>query len=193
MPSKFFLINAHILLETHKCETCPDLLAIFKPYNATSNAEYQQTWYQKSKEKHAEYDKKCALNFAYQKSNKKSSQKYHMSKKFPPSAELYQNIVSDFWKEDINNPPLIPSVIPSSASEALNNAISDISKKADEYEEAEPSMTTYNQVNPHPVLQCPNQPQQYYNPEKFLSAPIHISREGLTIIIAKLPKFMLIF
>ena len=96
MPSKILLINAHILLETHKCETCPDLLAIFKPYNATSNAEYQQTWYQKSKEKHAEYDKKCALNFAYQKSNKKSSQKYHMSKKFPPSAELYQNIVSDF-------------------------------------------------------------------------------------------------
>jgi hypothetical protein len=45
MPSKILLKNAHILLENHKCETCPDLLAIFKPYKTASNAEYQQTWY----------------------------------------------------------------------------------------------------------------------------------------------------
>jgi len=29
MPSKILLKNAHILLENHKCETCPDPLAIF--------------------------------------------------------------------------------------------------------------------------------------------------------------------
>jgi len=52
MPSKILLKNAHILLENHKCETCPDLLALFTPYKKkTSNAEYQQTWYQKNKEK----------------------------------------------------------------------------------------------------------------------------------------------
>jgi hypothetical protein len=44
MASKILLKNAHILLENHKCKTCPDLLAVFKPYNVTPNAEYQQTW-----------------------------------------------------------------------------------------------------------------------------------------------------
>ena len=50
MPSKILLKNAHILLENHKCETCADLLAVFKPYKVVSNAEYQQTWYQNHKE-----------------------------------------------------------------------------------------------------------------------------------------------
>ena len=36
MPSK-------ILLQNHKCETCVDLLAAFKPYNVVSNTEHQQT------------------------------------------------------------------------------------------------------------------------------------------------------
>jgi hypothetical protein len=102
MPSKILLKNAQILLENHKCETCPDVLAVFKPYKVVSTAERQQTWYQKNKEKRAEYDKERALNSEYQESHKKSSQKYHWSKKdvkFPPSvpsAELCQNIVSDF-------------------------------------------------------------------------------------------------
>jgi len=45
MPSKILLKNVHILLKNHKCETCPDLLAIFKPYKTASNTEYQQTWW----------------------------------------------------------------------------------------------------------------------------------------------------
>jgi len=102
MPSKILLKNAHILLENHKCETCPDLLAVFKPYKAASNAEYQQTWYQKNKETHAEYDKQCTSKSEYQESHKKSWQKHYQSKKYvefpttPPSAELCQEIVSDF-------------------------------------------------------------------------------------------------
>ena len=45
MPSKIQLKNAQILLENHKCETCPDLLAVFQPYKVAFNAKYQQTWY----------------------------------------------------------------------------------------------------------------------------------------------------
>jgi hypothetical protein len=102
MPSKILLKNAQILLESHKCETCPDLLAVFKPYKVVSTAERQQTWYQKNKEKRAEYNKKRALNSEYQESHKKSSQKHRWSKKDvkfpppPPSLELSQNIISDF-------------------------------------------------------------------------------------------------
>jgi len=40
MPSKILLKNAHILLENHKFETYPGLLALFKPYKTASNAEY---------------------------------------------------------------------------------------------------------------------------------------------------------
>src|SRR6202167_1316827 len=57
MPSKILLKNAQILLENHKCETCEDVFAVFKPYKVASNAERQQTWYQKNKEKCAEYNK----------------------------------------------------------------------------------------------------------------------------------------
>jgi len=102
MPSKIQLKNAQILLENHKCETCPDLLAVFQPYKVAFNAKYQQTWYQKNKEKRAEYDKQRTSNFKYQESHKKSSQKHYWSKKdiefppAPPSAKLCQNIVSDF-------------------------------------------------------------------------------------------------
>jgi hypothetical protein len=102
MPSKVLLKNAQILLENHKCETCPDLLTIFTPCKATSNAEYQQTWYQKNKEKRGEYDKQRTLKSEYQESHKKSSWKHRQSKKdvgfppSPPSTELCQNIVSDF-------------------------------------------------------------------------------------------------
>ena len=98
MPSKVLVKNAQILLENHQCDTCPDLLAVFKPYKATPNAEYQQTWYQKNKEKCAEYNK----HPQYQESHKKSSKKHYWSKKdvkfppAPPSTELCQNIISDF-------------------------------------------------------------------------------------------------
>jgi len=102
MPSKILLKNAHILLENHKCETCPDLLAICKPSKTTSNAEYQQTWYQKNKEKCAKYDKQHAEKSEYQESNRKNVHKHYWSKKDekfppnPPSTDLCQQIVSDF-------------------------------------------------------------------------------------------------
>jgi hypothetical protein len=48
MPSKILLQNAQILLQNHKCETCEDLLAAFKPYKVVSNMEHQQTWCQKN-------------------------------------------------------------------------------------------------------------------------------------------------
>jgi hypothetical protein len=102
MPSKIQLKNAQVLLENHKCETCPDVLAVFQPYRVAFNAKYQQTWYQKNKEKCAEYDKHRTSNFEYQESHKKSSQKHYWSTKdvkfppAPPSAELCQNIISDF-------------------------------------------------------------------------------------------------
>jgi hypothetical protein len=102
MPSKILLKNAHKLLENHTCETCPDLLAVFKPYKTNSNAEYQQTWYQKNKEKCAESDKHRSSKPEYQESHKKSSQKHYWAQKDvkfpppPPSAELCQNIISYF-------------------------------------------------------------------------------------------------
>ena len=102
MPSKILVKNAQILLQNHKCETCPDLLAVFKPYTVASNAEHQQTWYQKNTEKRAEYIKHCYPTFEYQELNKKLSQKYYWSKKevkfppLPPSSELCQKIISDF-------------------------------------------------------------------------------------------------
>src|SRR6202451_1375586 len=98
MPSKILLKNAQILLEKHKCETCPDLHAVFKPYKVASNAERQQTWYQNNKEKRAEYN----MQPQYQASNRESARKYYWSKKDvkfppdPPSAYLCQKIVSDF-------------------------------------------------------------------------------------------------
>jgi hypothetical protein len=102
MLSKILQKNAQILLENHKCETCPDLLTVFKPYTAASNADYQQTWYQKNKEKRAEYDKQRTSKVEYQESHKQSSQKHYQSQKdvkfppAPPSAELCQSIVSNF-------------------------------------------------------------------------------------------------
>jgi hypothetical protein len=102
MPSKILLKDAHISLKNHKCETCSDLPAVFKFYKAASNAEYQRTWYQKNKEKCAEYDKQCTSKSEYQESHKKSWKKHYKFKKYvkfpptPPSAELCQTIVSDF-------------------------------------------------------------------------------------------------
>ena len=96
MPSKILLKNALILLENHKCETCPDLLAVFKAYKAASNAEYQQTWYQKNKEKRAKYNKQRAEKSEYQESHKMSAHKHYWSKKDekfppnPPSTDLCQ-------------------------------------------------------------------------------------------------------
>src|ERR1700734_3764313 len=87
MPSKILLKNAQILLESHKCETGEDLLAVFRPYKVVSNPERQQTWYQKNKEKRAEYDKYRSSKSEYQESHNKSSQKHYWSKKdvkFPP-------------------------------------------------------------------------------------------------------------
>jgi hypothetical protein len=43
MPSKIPPKNAQILLENHKCETCEDVFAVFKPYKVTSNAEHQHS------------------------------------------------------------------------------------------------------------------------------------------------------
>ena len=102
MPSKILLKNAQILLENHKCETCPDLLAVFEPYRVASNAERQKNWYEKNIEKRAEYDKHRYPTSGYHESNKNSSKKYYWSKKdvkFPPlplSTKLCQNIVADF-------------------------------------------------------------------------------------------------
>ena len=102
MPSKILQKDALISLENHKCETCPDLLAVFKPYKAASNAQYQQTWYQRNKDKRAKYNKLHAERSDYQELNKNSSQKHYQSKKgvkfppAPPSAGFCLNIVSDF-------------------------------------------------------------------------------------------------
>ena len=102
MHSKILLKNAQSLLQDHKCHTCDDLLAVFKPYKVPSNAEHQKTWYQENTEKRAKYDKHRYSKPEYQKSHQKSRQKYYLSKKdvkfppAPPSAELCQNIVSDF-------------------------------------------------------------------------------------------------
>ena len=76
MPLKILLKNAQILPESHKCKTCPNKLSVFKPYNIVSTTEHQHTWYQKNKEKCAEYNKEHALNSEYQESHKKSSQKH---------------------------------------------------------------------------------------------------------------------
>src|SRR6202142_4046535 len=102
MPSKILLKNAQLLLENHKCETCPDLLAVFEPYRVASNAERQKTWYEKNIEKRAEYEKHRYPTSGYCESNKNSSKKYYWSKKdvefppLPPSTKLCQNIVADF-------------------------------------------------------------------------------------------------
>ena len=78
-----------------------------------------------------------------------------------------------------NDPPLIPSTIPNSANAALDNAISDILKKADGYEEAKqeeaPALITYYQVNNDHIPQFPNQPHQYYDPRSIPigSRPYH--------------------
>jgi hypothetical protein len=44
MPSKILLKNAQISLEDHKCETCKDLVAMFRQYKIASNIECQQGW-----------------------------------------------------------------------------------------------------------------------------------------------------
>jgi len=50
IPSKILLKNEQILLVEHKCQTCDDILAVFKPYKVASNAECQKTWYQENAE-----------------------------------------------------------------------------------------------------------------------------------------------
>ena len=107
MPSRILKRDALMLLKNHKCQTCSDVLAVFKPYRVASNAEYQQSWYQKNKDKRAKYDKQHTEQSEYQELHKKSSQKHYQSKsknivKFPPappSAELCQIIISDFCKD----------------------------------------------------------------------------------------------
>ena len=99
MPSKILKENALILLENHKCETCPDLLAVFKPYKAASNSEYQQTWYKKNKDNRAKYNKRRAVDPEYKESIRMLSHKRYQSKineifpPVPPSAQLCQTIV----------------------------------------------------------------------------------------------------
>src|SRR6202050_4552826 len=88
MPSKILLQNAQILLKNHQCHHCNDFLALFKPFKITSNADHQKTWYQKNKEKRAEYNKHHYPTSEYRESNKKSSQKHYWSEKdgkFPPA------------------------------------------------------------------------------------------------------------
>src|SRR6204780_1896282 len=98
MPSKILLKNAQILLANHKCDTCVNLQAVFRPYKVASNIERQHSWYQNNKEKRAEYNKQPH----YQESHKKASQKHYWSTKdvkFPPnqpSTDLCQKIVSGF-------------------------------------------------------------------------------------------------
>src|SRR5882762_1235291 len=98
----FGFVHAQILLENHKCETCSELLAVFKPYRVTSNTEHQKTWYQKNTEKCTSYEKHHYPTSEYQESQKKSSQKYYWFKKdvkfppVPPSSELCQKIISEF-------------------------------------------------------------------------------------------------
>jgi hypothetical protein len=105
MSSKILLKNAQILLEEHKCQTCDDVLAVFKPYKVASNAKRQKTWYQENAEKRAEYDKYCYSKSEYQESHKKSRKKYYLSKKdvkfpsSPPSVDLCQKIVSGFFAD----------------------------------------------------------------------------------------------
>jgi len=77
MPSKILVKNAQILLANHQCDTCVDLQAVFRPYKVASNIERQHTWYQKNKEKRAEYSKQPQ----YQESHKKASQKHYWSTK----------------------------------------------------------------------------------------------------------------
>ena len=97
------------MLENHKCETCGDIFAVFGPYTIVSNVECQQIWYQKNKEKCAEYNMNHSLQLKYQESHEKSSQKHYRSKKAvkfppdPPSAKLCQNIVSDFCADTSPN------------------------------------------------------------------------------------------
>jgi hypothetical protein len=100
MHSKILLKDAKILLQDHKCQ-CGEFLSIFKPHKLGSNAEYQKKWYQNNKEKRAEYNKQPQ----YQESHKKSSQKHYESTKDvkfppnPPSADLCQKIVSNFYAD----------------------------------------------------------------------------------------------
>ena len=102
MPSKILAVNARILLENHKCETCPDLLALFRPYKIASSAERQKIWYEKNKEKRAEYNERRYPTSEYRENNKTLSQKHYWSKKnvnfppSPPSSGLCQRIVLDF-------------------------------------------------------------------------------------------------
>ena len=97
MPSKIQLKNAQTLLKEHKFQ-CGDFVSIFKPHVVVPNSQYQKTWYQNHKEKHAEYN----MQPEYQASNRKSAQKSYWSKKHvefppdPPSTDLYHKIVSDF-------------------------------------------------------------------------------------------------
>ena len=77
MSSKILLKNAQILLENHKCETCGDISAVFRPYKVVSNAERQQTWYQNNKEKQAEYNKHCSSKSEYPESHKHLSQNHY--------------------------------------------------------------------------------------------------------------------
>ena len=71
MSFKILLKTMQLLLEDHKCETCKELLFIFRPYKIASNAEHQQTWYQNNKEKHANYYKHKISTSEYQESHNK--------------------------------------------------------------------------------------------------------------------------
>ena len=65
MPYKIWLKKAWILLKRHKCQ-CGDFISVFKPHKVSSNAEYQQKWYQNHKEKHAEYNRVYLQGFILQ-------------------------------------------------------------------------------------------------------------------------------
>jgi hypothetical protein len=76
-------------------------VSVFKPHKVVSNSQCQKTWYQNHKEKCAEDN----MQPEYQASNRKSAHKYYWSKKDikfppdPPSTELCQKIVSNFYAD----------------------------------------------------------------------------------------------
>jgi len=113
MPSKILLKNAQILLENHKCETCEELLTLFRPYKVASNSEYQQTWYRKNKEKRAECDKLRSSKSEYQESHNKSLHKHYWSKKNvkfppdPPSIKLCQVSVLTLLQRCLRKPVVL--------------------------------------------------------------------------------------
>ena len=106
IPSKTLVENARILLQDHNCHECESYICLFEPYKVQSNAERQQTWYNKLEpdDKIAHLAKKAKYKGSaeYQEKNRKIHKTDYWSRKevkfppAPPSADLCQKVVSDF-------------------------------------------------------------------------------------------------